>query len=273
MSQPLPAASEPTLETRDLLAFDVAGRGAPVLLVHAFPLDREMWRPQIERWSPTRRVISVDLRGFGESPRTDGSRVSMRQHADDLAQVLDHLEIAKISLVGLSLGGYIGLAFAEFYPERLHSMVLAHTRATADSVETKAARQRQIQQILAEGIESLATSLPAKMLGARAPAAARTLVRDLVARQDPNGAISALRGMEQREDRSQIAAGLTVPVLVIGGAEDQLVPPIEALGLHASIPGSEWIEFPGAGHLSNLERPDSFSAAVARFLDAQEQVH
>jgi 3-oxoadipate enol-lactonase len=266
------AVAEPMLESRDLLSFDAVGQGAPVLLVHAFPLDREMWRPQIERWSPHRRVVSVDLRGFGESPRTDGSRVSMRRHADDLVQVLDHLEIAQVSLVGLSLGGYVGLAFAEFYPDRLRTLVLAHTRATADSFETKAARERQIQQILAEGIEALASSLPAKMLGSRAPAAARNLVRDLVARQDPNGAISALRGMEQREDRTAIAAGLTLPVLVIGGAEDELVPPIEALGLHATIPGSEWIEFPGAGHLSNLERPDSFSAAVARFLDVHEQV-
>ena len=272
MNEPLPALAQPMLDSSDLLAFDVAGRGAPVLLIHAFPLDREMWQPQIERWRSTRQVISVDLRGFGESPRVDGSRISMRQHADDLAKVLDHLEIARTSVVGLSLGGYIALAFAEFHPHRLQTLVLAHTRATADSYEAKAARQRVIQQILAEGTAALAESMPAKLLGGEAPDAARTLVRDVIARQDANGMISALRGMAQREDRTHVAAGLSVPVLVIGGSEDKVVPPVESLALHAAVPGSEWIEFPGAGHLSNLERPDSFSSAVARFLDTRQRI-
>jgi 3-oxoadipate enol-lactonase len=250
----------------DLLAFEDVGRGPALVLVHGFPFDREMWWPQIERFSPSHRVIAVDLRGFGQSPHGTDPSLSMRRHAADLAAVLDALDLDEVALLGFSMGGYAALAFAEHYPERLRSLVLAHTRATPDSPAALEARRRTIDEVRRDGVAALSRGMLDKLLAPSAPLAVRKSVAAMIERQDPMAVVAALRGMAERQDRTAVAAGLTMPVLVVSGSADQVVPPAEALGLHATIPGSEWFEFFGAGHLSNLERPDGFAAVVARFL-------
>jgi pimeloyl-ACP methyl ester carboxylesterase len=272
LTEPISESARVTPADDDLLSFEDVGRGPALVLVHGFPLDREMWWPQIERLSPTHRVIAVDLRGFGQSPNAGAPSLSMRRHAADVVAVLDALELDQVALLGFSMGGYVALALAEFYPERLRSLVLAHTRATPDSAAARTARQRSITEVEEHGVAALSRELPEKLLAAGAPSVLRQSVAAMIDRQEPAAVVAALRGMAERQDRTEVAAGLSMPVLVVSGSADQMVPSAEALGLHATIPGSEWFEFFGAGHLSNLERPDGFAAVVSRFLAQNRDV-
>ena len=118
------------------LAYDDRGTGLPLVFLHAFPLNRSMWAPQLAVLSQQFRTIAIDLRGHGESDAPLW-HFTLEQYADDVRALLDHLAIPRAVLIGLSMGGYITLAFSRKYPERLEAMVLADTRAQADSQEAR----------------------------------------------------------------------------------------------------------------------------------------
>jgi pimeloyl-ACP methyl ester carboxylesterase len=186
--------------------------------------------------------------------------------ADDVAALLDELGVPMAAVGGLSMGGYVALAFARRHPARLSALILADTRAAADSEAARQAREDGIAKVLAGGTSEFLDGIPFRLLSGKADDALRRRVRGL-AEQRPEGIIAALAAMRDRPDRTAELGELRCPTLVVAGAEDSVTPPSEAQAMARAIPGARYVDIPGAGHLSNLEAPEAFDAAVNSFLD------
>lgn len=252
----------PTFRHNDAeLFYRDEGRGAPLVLLHAFPLSHAMWDAQIQVLSARRRVITPDTRGFGQS--TLGSAApTMDSYADDVAALLDHLGLERVMLGGLSMGGYIAFAFLRRHATRLHGLILANTRALPDS---EAARQgRETNAVLAEtqGTTPIAEAMLPRLLSPNASEAVQQQVRKLILANSGSGIAAALRAMAGRPDSTPQLAEIAVPTLVIGAELDPLIPLDEIRTMAAAIPGSRLEEISGVGHLSNLEAPEAFTAVL-----------
>jgi len=248
---------------------DYEGRGAPVVLLHGFPFNRSMWREQAASLAPRHRVVTPDLRGHGETTVTD-EPATMEEMADDLAALLDELGIERAVVAGLSMGGYVALAFCRKYPERVSGLVLADTRATPDNEDGKRTREETARRALEEGMGPIADAMMPKLLApATLERSPRTVarVREMILGTEPRGAASALRGMALRRDQTDLLPRLQAPALVLVGSEDSLTPPSDAEAMHNLIPDSRLVVLDGAAHVSNLERAEEFNLAVREFLD------
>jgi 3-oxoadipate enol-lactonase len=248
------------------LVGDDVGRGDPVLFVHAFPVNRRMWAPQVEALSANYRCLTVDLRGFGESDVPTGP-YSLDVVAADLAGLLDALRLERVTLVGLSMGGYLAFAFWRRYADRLRALVLANTRAAADTEATRASREALAQLAEGEGLAPVVTAQLPRLLSPTAPPALREWVRDMIEEATPQGVAAALRAMAARPDSSDILPTIACPTLVIAGAADTVIPGAEMEAMARQIPEATFAKLEGAGHLSNLEAPAEFTAALRDFLD------
>jgi pimeloyl-ACP methyl ester carboxylesterase len=252
------------------LHYAEAGSGEPALvLLHAFPLHSGMWSPQLEGLSSGRRVIAPDLLGFGGSDAPESMyRYTMLGYADLVAGLLDRLGLDRVVLGGLSMGGYVALAFLRQYPERVSALILADTRAAADTTEAYERRTDQQDQVGRIGTTALIEVLLAGLLSDHTKATRLDLVeqvRRLMA-NPAAGFIGALEAMKHRPDATEELPAISVPTLVIVGEDDALSPPEVARDMHERIKGSTLAVLPRAGHLSNLEAAEEFNAAVAAFL-------
>lgn len=243
----------------------------PVLLLHAFPLHAEMWAPQLACLSATRRVIALDLAGFGRSdPPPEPLDASMNRLADDVAELLEGLGVERAVVGGLSMGGYLAFAVVRRHPEVVAGLILADTRASPDNEETFERRTQQQRQVSSEGTRRLIDSLLEPMVGEHTRQHRRALmtrVRDLMSANTPDGFRSALQAMKHRDDSTDHLGRIGVPTLVLVGDQDVLSPPELVRSWQEKIPGSHLVVLPRAGHLSNLEAPAEFNAAVGDFLD------
>jgi len=250
------------------IAYDARGEGPALVFLHAFPLSRRMWELQWESLAPGRRLLRFDDRGFGESPPTGGI-LTMERIADDAVGLLDHEGIAKAVVCGLSMGGYAALALARRHPGRLAGLVLADTRAGADSPEARAGRSQLAERIRREGSAVAAEMLP-RLLGATTRARHPELAEELrgwIAANPPAGLCDALAGLAARADSGPELSRIAVPTLVVCGEEDELTPPEESRRMAEAIPGARLELIPEAGHLASLEQPAAFDRAVKAFLD------
>jgi 3-oxoadipate enol-lactonase len=250
------------------LAYDVRGSGPAVLLLHAFPLGLAMWDDQVRALSTAFQVVRFDARGFGGSPPGDGL-LSMERIADDAVALLDHLQIAAATVCGLSMGGYAAFAFARNHPARLRGLVLADTKASADSDQARRVRAEQADKVRKEGTSAIVEAVIPKLLGQttheqRPQVVAR--VRDLILASPPRGITDALAGLAARADSTPTLCEIRVPTLVVCGEEDAITPPAEAEALQAGIKGSQLELIPKAGHLANMEAPDAFNRSLDAFL-------
>lgn len=244
------------------------GRGPALLLVHGFPLNRSMWAPQVAALAGEAYLVVPDLRGHGESEAPSGP-YRMADFAADLAALLDYLELPRVVFCGLSMGGYIGFAFVRDCPDRLQGLILADTRAGADTAEQRAAREE-----LATAVERAGSAVAVERLRPRLVAPATRAQRpDLMARlgamiagTPPAGLAGTARGLAQRPDSTALLSQITVPTLILVGAEDEITPPADAERLHAGIAGSTLRVLAGGGHMANLEHPEAFTAALRAFL-------
>ncbi len=254
------------------LEYDDVGRGRPVVLLHAFPLARQMWRPQLEALQANYRVLAPDLRGFGGSAPFAGPP-SLEAMADDVAGLLDALVGVRepVVLGGLSMGGYVGLAFVRKHAGRLRGLILADTRAEADSAEGKANRDRLIALAQKQGTAALAGAMLPKLLGdstrSGRPAVVEE-VRRIASAQPAAGVAAALQAMRDRPDSTLLLGQIRVPTLVVVGSEDGVTPPPVAEAMTQHLPDARLAIIQGAGHLANLEQPEAFTAAVESFLKA-----
>jgi pimeloyl-ACP methyl ester carboxylesterase len=249
------------------IRYEDGGVGPAVLLLHAFPLSGAMWREQAGRLRGRYRVIVPDLRGFGGSDAPPGP-LTMDQQADDVAALLEHLGIGRAAVAGLSMGGYIAFALWRRHPEKAAALVLADTKAGADSDEGRAGREANARLAEEQGAGAIAEKMIPNLVAAGAPQALRDELRGLITANSTDGIAGALRGMAMRPDSTPDLSGITVPTLVIVGAQDALTPPEEARKIAAGVAGpSALVELPEVGHLANMEAPDAFGAAVEEFLD------
>lgn len=245
------------------------GSGKPLLLVHGFPLDHSMWRGQIEGLADKFRVIAPDLRGFGESEVTEGT-TTMQQFADDLAHLLDALQITEpVAFCGLSMGGYIGWQFVARHRNKLAALIIADSRAVADSQKAAAGRLETADKVEKEGSKVVATAMLPKLFPAAAIEKGEPFVKATEAvmlAAPPAGVAAALRGMAERPDYTNELAKIDVPTLIICGAEDAIAPPAEMEGIAKAIPGAKFVSIAGAGHMAPLEKPAEVNAAIREFL-------
>lgn len=251
------------------LAFVDQGAGTPVLLVHGFPLDHTMWNAQIDALSKDCRVIAPDLRGFGQSGAGDGT-VTIGQLADDLAALLDGLGIDQpIVLCGLSMGGYVAFQFWQKHGGRLAGLILCDTRAVTDTPEMAAGRLEMAERVLREGpaplVEQMMPKLFAQTTAKDRPELVDSLHRVMMA-TDPSAIAATAGGMAQRPDMVARLAEIDCPTLVIVGEQDAISTPDEMREIARAIPRARFVEIPGSGHMSPMERPAEVNAAMLEFL-------
>jgi 3-oxoadipate enol-lactonase len=244
-----------------------AGRSPALLLIHGFPLDNHLWDAQLRGLAAEAHVIAPDLRGHGRSDAPAGP-YTMEQHADDLAGLLDHLGIQGAVVAGLSMGGYIAFALWRRHPGRVQGLILLDTRAEPDTPEGRKNRDVTAARVPQIGARGLAEEQAPRLL---APASLANLILRqrtvaMLARQRVAGIVAALGGLRDRVDSRPTLPTITVPTLVIVGAEDALTPPTDARTIADGIPGARLAIIPGAGHLSPLERPRTVNAALRGFL-------
>lgn len=246
------------------------GEGEPALvLLHAFPLRAAMWAPQLDALSATSRVVAPDLLGFGatDAPE-DPLAYSVDVWADQVAGLLDHLGLDQVVLGGLSMGGYVAMAFVRRHRARLAGLVLADTRPGPDSPEAAQRRRDQVLQVQEHGTSELVETLLGGLLGEYTRCHRPDVVGAARALMDstPAGFVGALEAMIRRPDSTPDLAGVEVPALVVVGELDTLSPPEVARTMQHAIAGAVLAVLPEAGHLSNLETPDAFSAVVGQLL-------
>ncbi len=245
------------------LAYDVYGTGPTCVLLHAFPFDRRLLAPLGERLGARARILVPDLRGFGASDL--GGSYVIADLADDVAQLLDELGVDRAVVGGISMGGYVSLAFAARHGRRLRGLVLADTKAGPDSPEARTARDQAMALVRSAGVPAYLESVLPKLVGPVAADAVSEQVRALGA-QPPEAVLAGLTALRDRPDRRGELAGIECPTLILVGADDVLTPPSEAAAMTTAIPRAVLVEIPGAGHLANLEAPLPFAQAIAGFL-------
>ncbi len=249
------------------VGYDDVGSGDPIVFVHGFPHRRTLWAPQLGALVDRARCIAIDLRGFGEST-AEGSG-SVDTYADDVVALLDNLRVERAVICGLSMGGYVSLALWRRHPERVRGLVLMDTRAGADSPEGVAKRKEMIVLARERGSGGVADATITGMVGKRTRERCPEVV-DAVHRMlesaSVEGIVAALEAMMNRPDSTQTLATIDVPTLIIVGEEDALTPPSESRAMHAAIPGSTLEIIPGAGHVSNFERPAPVNHVLSEFL-------
>jgi pimeloyl-ACP methyl ester carboxylesterase len=250
------------------------GSDRPLLvLVHAFPLGAQMWEPQFRGAFSGWRLLAPDLRGFGGSTdeRAEGVEARIDDYAEDIAALVREVGGGRAAvLCGLSMGGYACLAVMRRTPGVARALILADSRAGADSLEGRAARKAMLTLLEHEGPQGVARDMMPKLLGATTreqnPGVEET-VRLLIKRQSAAAIRDAIHRMMERPDSRPLLPSLTLPVLVVVGEEDVLTPPAESEAMAAAIPNASLVTIAGAGHLSNLERAQAFEASVESFLD------
>jgi len=252
------------------IVFDDTERGhSSLLLVHGYPFDRSMWRPQFDALGQTGwRVIVPDLRGFGESSVTAGA-TTLEQFARDIAALLDALGIDAVVLGGLSMGGQIVMEFCRLYSTRLTGIILAATSPQAETEAGKRNRNLMADRVLREGMGPYADEVLSKMVAPHnilhMPGVAEHVLT-MMRNGHPVGAAAALRGRAERPSYEETLACLDVPALIVVGDTDAFTTRADADRMHDLLRGSELVWMKGVGHMPNLERVSEFNAAIARFL-------
>jgi pimeloyl-ACP methyl ester carboxylesterase len=242
-----------------------------LVLLHAFPLGASMWEPQMAGVPSGWRLLTPDLRGFGGTTDPDGGSPTIADYAHDVIDLLSEMGIARAVVGGCSMGGYATFAVLRLAPELVEAVVLADTRAGADSQEGRANRRTMLAVVEREGASGVAREMLPKLLGPttrETNATAESTVRRLIKQQSQDAIRGAILRMMDRPDSTPLLATLSQPTLVIVGEEDELTPVGESQKIATAVSGSTLAIIPGAGHLANLEQPARFNAALHGFLSA-----
>ena len=250
-------------------AYSDRGNGLPLVLIHGFPLCRKMWRPQAERLSKSGcRVITPDLRGFGESEMTAGP-VTMDNYADDIVALMDHLGLDKAVVGGMSMGGYVLLNLLERYPERVAAPIFIVTKAGGDDEAGKARRTALAEACRESGVLPVADAFRNILFAPQILTDSPELVDEVLSWinvTNPLAAAAGLIAMRDRKDHTGLLANIAQPALVIGADEDQAIPLENSQILADSLPDAELVIMHGGGHMVNLEQPVGLNETILEFL-------
>ena len=248
------------------------GSGSPLVFIHAFPVSKAMWQLQVDDLANAYRVVTIDLRGHGESEAVLWND-SLDDYAADVIGLLDYLRISQATFIGLSMGGYTLFSLYRNYPDRVKAMVLADTRAQSDSEEGKAGRRSMAQMTFNDGASAIADMMLPKLLAPSTMEHRPELVeqvRQMILQAPTAGIIVDLMAMAARPDSTDLLRTMTCPTLVIVGEDDQATPVSESQYIAQRVSGATLVTIPQAGHLSNFEQPDAFNQTVRSFLEKHE---
>ncbi len=247
-----------------ILGYEEAGRGEVLFLVHGFPVDRRIWRAQLDGLADFRRVVAPDLRGRGKSPAT-GSW-SIEDHAEDVAETIGSLGVDAVDLAGLSMGGYIAFALLRNHPDLVRSLILVSTRATQDLPDYRTGREMTAERARKFGTGALAESMLGGLLSPSVSEEVRNKVLEMFDSLPGETAAADSLAMRDRADSTPMLAGINVPTLVVEGGDEGLLPEGSGKALADTIPGAAHASIPGGGHFVPIENPEGFNEAVRRFL-------
>ncbi len=234
------------------MAYEILGQtGYPIVLIHGFALDHRIWLEMGSKHLRNHRVILPDMRGHGESDTPNGA-YPMVLMAQDLAHLLDYLQVNKAIVCGHSMGGYVALAFAAKYPERLAGLGLITTRAHADTDEKREGRYQMIEKVRERGSIAIAEAL-APRLSHDEEIMRQT--KEMIVNTSPQGIIGALQGMAERPNRLDLLPEIEVPSLVVAGKDDQIIDLPDAREMADALPHAEFLPIYGAGHMPMKEKP------------------
>lgn len=235
-----------------------------LVLLHPFPMDAGFWSAVTPALAADRGVIALEFPGLGSAPMQE--RPSVDGFADAVARaIVDRVPEARAAVCGLSLGGYAAMALAARHPERVAALVLADTRAEADTPEARAGRHAAAALVRAEGAGPFLDEFIPRLV-APGDLASLAAARAIADAQDPEAIARALEALAGRADRRPDLPRMAMPAQVIVGSEDTLTPLAFAQTMVAGLPDAELVVIPGVGHLTALERPDAFAEAVRGFL-------
>ena len=249
----------------------VIGEGLPVILLHAFPLDGRIWMPVATGLSDRYQLIVPDLRGFGNASHQLESltEIAIDLVAEDIAALMDAREIDRAVIGGVSRGGYVALAFARKYPERIAGLMLLDTRANPADDKEHQTYSEMIERIGKEGIAFVPQMMRPRFFGAATLQSNPALVNNvdnMILSQSPEAIVAAARGMLSRSDARPLLSQIQAPTLAIAGVEDGALANTKAIA--EGIGGARFVPIAEAGHLPILEQPEAVIAAINEFLAA-----
>ncbi len=259
----------PTLRTSDAsLFYQVVGDGPDLVLLHPFPLNHNFWSAVAEQLSNRYRLIMPDLRAHGDSELGNGP-ATMQKFAADLAALCREERISKAFFAGVSIGGYLLFEFWRRYREHIAALVLANTRASAETPESRATRLASADKVLREGtagfVEEMLPKLTSPITQNNRPDIVDA-ARRMMQKMSPQDIAGVQQGMAARPDSIPTLQTIDVPTLIISG-EDDSVPLAEAELMRQQIPGSRLQIIPRAGHYAALEQPQEFGRLLRTFFD------
>ncbi|HXR15810.1 MAG TPA: alpha/beta fold hydrolase [Terriglobales bacterium] len=249
--------------------YEVLGSGPPVVLLHPFPANHELWKPAAQDLASHYRVILPDLRGHGDSGIGEGP-ATMAKHAADIARVLDHEDVGRAPFAGVSIGGYVLFEFWRKHRGRVEALVLCNTKAQADTSEARVARLQAAADVLERGTEPFFQSMIPKLMGKTSQSTRPDLVESalrMMRKMSPEDVASVQRGMAERPDSVETLKTINVPTLIVTGDEDILTGMAEADLMRQNISGSQMKVVAKAGHYSPWEQPQEVGKLVRQFLD------
>lgn len=244
------------------LAYDRRGKGAPLVLIHGFPLDHSIWDEVAPLLENDFDLILPDMRGFGESDSTNDT-YTMTDLAEDVAALMDHLGIKSAFIAGHSMGGYVALAFAQGHASRVRGLALVSSMASADAAERKAGRYAQAAQIAENGIGETVAGMTTKL---SADESVQKYVHDLMKKQKPAGYIGSLKAMAERSDTLSVLTAASFPVTLVHGDADALIPIAKAQEIQTAVPSAKMFALQGIGHMPMMESPQDVAGAMKKFL-------
>ncbi len=229
-----------------------------------------MWQPNLEALESVAHVLAPDLLAFGTAEEVPAV-LTMEQLAEQLKAQLDAQGIQRTVLCGLSMGGYVALAFLERWPERVAGLILCNTRSIADTEEAKQGREATALDALTKGSAVIARAMTPKLLSEHTRSTfpeLANIVEAMIARQRPEAIAAASRGMALRPDRTAVLRGTDMPTLIITSENDALMPLPTSQSMADASAHSTLVVLPHAGHLSNVEAVEGFNKAVIDFIRA-----
>jgi len=252
------------------IAYWVLGDGAPVVLLHPFPVNHEFWLPVSETLATRYRLVMPDLRGHGESEVGHGP-ATMEKHAADIVRLMDDAAVSRAPLVGVSVGGYAIFEFWRRYRNRVKALILCNTKAPADNPEARAGRLQAARDVVEKGTEPFFEGMAQKVLGRTTRETRPDLVDGairLMHKMSPQDVAEVQSGMAERLDSVDTLRTIDVPTLLITGDEDLATGIREAELMHEHIRGSQIRVIPKAGHYSPWEQPELAARLLRQFLDS-----
>jgi pimeloyl-ACP methyl ester carboxylesterase len=239
----------------------------PIVLIHGFPLDSSMWVSQATALRARgHTVITPNLPGFGGEPALPKERTSMETFAGVVREVIDREAGGRAIVGGFSMGGYVLLALLRESPEKVSAAMFLDTRPDADSAEARKARLDSVERIAREGTAGFFEASLTRMMRKKPEEPVRAAAQAIMERQSAEGLIAAQLAMSRRRDQTDLLAELTMPVLVLVGAEDAITPPSVALNMQSHMPHAMVVQVVGAGHLAMMEQAKAVNGHLETFL-------